>query len=233
MRLTIGPLPPAVYWRRRLVVLGAVLLVMLIIVYAFTGGPGAGSNAAPGGMSTADPTATGTAAPTDSAAVTATATATPSDTPSPTPPPFTLPVADATGPCTDAEIQLTASADPSSLTVGQAATFGLTIKNISSRTCTRNIGSAPQELQLKSGDTLVWSSDDCSQSSYDFDQQFTPGMEKSFSLNWNGYGSRGGVGSVECTPYEALKLVAGSYQLVARLGTKYSDAVPLVVRGNA
>jgi hypothetical protein len=233
MRLTIGPLPPAVYWRRRLVVLGAVLLVVLIVVYAFTGGPGAGSSAAPSTTSTVEPTATGTAAPTDSATATATATTTPSDSASPTPSAFTLPVPDATGPCTDAEIQLTASADPSSLTVGQAATFSLTIKNISNRTCNRNIGSAPQELRLQQQEKIIWSSDDCSQSSYDFDQQFTPGMEKSFSLNWNGYGSRGGVGSVECTPYEALKLVAGSFQLVARLDTKYSDAVQIVVRSNA
>jgi len=233
MRLTIGPLPPAVYWRRRLVVLGAVVLMAMIIVYAFTGGPGAGSSAAPGPTSTADATATGTVEPTATATPTAAATTTPSASPSPTPSAFSLPVADATGPCTDAEIQLTASADPSSLTVGQPATFGLTIKNISNRTCTRNIGSAPQSLELKYGDTLVWSSDDCSNSSYDFDQQFTPGMEKSFSLNWNGYATRGGVGSVECTPYEALKLVAGTYQLVARLGTEYSDPVQIVVRSNA
>ena len=30
MRTTVGPLPPAVYWRRRAVVLGAVLLVALL-----------------------------------------------------------------------------------------------------------------------------------------------------------------------------------------------------------
>jgi len=234
MRLTVGPLPPAVYWRRRLVVLGATLLVVLIVVYAFTGGPGAGSSAAPDTTLTAGSTTTSTAAPTDSATATATATAsaTPTDSPSPSPTAFTLPVSDPTGPCTDAEIQVTASADPASLTVGQATSFGLTIKNISNRTCTRNIGSAPQELQLRQQDKIFWSSDDCSQSSYDFDQEFTPGMEKSFTLNWNGYGSRGGAGSVECTPYEALKLVAGGYQLVARLGTKFSDPVQVNVSSN-
>ena len=34
MRLTVGPLPPAVYWRRRALVLGVALLVVFLIVQA-------------------------------------------------------------------------------------------------------------------------------------------------------------------------------------------------------
>ena len=34
MRLTVGPLPPAVYWRRRSLVLGVALLVVFLIVQA-------------------------------------------------------------------------------------------------------------------------------------------------------------------------------------------------------
>jgi hypothetical protein len=227
MRLTIGPLPPAVYWRRRLVVLGGVGLVALVIVYAFTGGPD-GSSAAPGTTSTAGATRTSTAGAT--ATTSAPALPTPTPTPSPTPSAFTLPVAGQTGPCTDAEIQLTASADPANLTVGQTATFGLAIKNISNRTCNRDIGSEPQELRLLLGDAIVWSSDDCAPPQYDFDQEFTPGLEKSFALNWNGYATRGATGAVDCTPWDGLKLTANNYDLVARLATKLSDPVPVTVR---
>ncbi|HEX7744092.1 MAG TPA: hypothetical protein VF462_02355, partial [Micromonosporaceae bacterium] len=37
MRLTVGPLPPAVYWRRRAVVLGAILLFVLVLMYSCLG----------------------------------------------------------------------------------------------------------------------------------------------------------------------------------------------------
>src|SRR5262249_1393218 len=156
MRLTVGPLPSAVYWRRRLVVLGGAGLVALIIVYAFTGGPD-GSSAAPATTAAAGNTHPGPAP--RPATPPPPPHPPPPPTPTPTPSAFPLPAADPTGPCTDAELQLTASANPADLTVGQGATFTLTIKNISNRTCTRDIGSAPQELQLKLGDKLVWSSD--------------------------------------------------------------------------
>src|SRR5262245_65486520 len=35
MRLTVGPLPPAVYWRRRAVVLGGILIIILMMFYIF------------------------------------------------------------------------------------------------------------------------------------------------------------------------------------------------------
>ena len=37
MRLTVGPLPPAVYWRRRAVVLGALLLVVIVLFVSCCG----------------------------------------------------------------------------------------------------------------------------------------------------------------------------------------------------
>jgi hypothetical protein len=130
MRLTVGPLPAAVYWRRRLLVLGALLLIILGVVYAFSGGPGAGNRAGPGPNGSMTQSLTPT--PTDPAS--ATPTATPSPTPSPTPTAFTLPVADPTGPCGDAEIDLTVAASPSNPTVGVGADFSLTVKNIANRT---------------------------------------------------------------------------------------------------
>src|SRR6266542_3459450 len=38
MRTTVGPLPPAVYWRRRAVVLGALLLVVILLFVSCSGG---------------------------------------------------------------------------------------------------------------------------------------------------------------------------------------------------
>lgn len=66
----VGPLPPRVYWIRRLIVLGLPLLVIVIIVIAVSGGgsksPSAGSGAPDGSASsTASSGSTGKCAPGD------------------------------------------------------------------------------------------------------------------------------------------------------------------------
>lgn len=230
MRLTVGPLPAAVYWRRRLLVLGALVLVILGIVYACTGGAGAGNQADPGAESTATPTPSGSADATTSP--TPTRSPTPSPTASPTPTAFTLPVSQATGPCTNEEIQLAVSASPPSQTVGVGGTFFLKIKNTSQRTCMRDIGSEPQELQLRQADRIVWSSDDCRdpESSYNFDQQFPPGHEVPFTWQWDGFVTRSGAGEVLCG--SGVKPDTGHYELVARLGDKFSDPFRLDVNSS-
>ena len=60
MNLTVGPLPPAVYWRRRAVVVGVLLVLVLLVTYACGSSGGKGSAGAPRadvgtGASAADP----------------------------------------------------------------------------------------------------------------------------------------------------------------------------------
>ena len=106
--------------------------------------------------------------------------------------------------------------------VGQGAKFTLIAKNVSQRTCNRNIGSIPQELQLRLGDTVVWPSDVCSGAYlYDFDQVFTPGYTKSFPIDWNGYRNQGGSAMQPCLAIPDNLPAPGQYELVARLGGLY------------
>src|SRR6266576_1376401 len=65
MNLTVGPLPPAVYWRRRALVAGGLLLLVLLVAYSCGGSSGSGStgqhasrNTAPTGTAPAPPPAT-------------------------------------------------------------------------------------------------------------------------------------------------------------------------------
>ncbi len=228
MRLTVGPLPAAVYWRRRLLVLGALALAVLVIVYACTGGPGAGNQTAP---DLAPPTGTPTPSPTTPAA--------PSPTRSPSPSAFTLPSAvppasaQPSGGCTDDEIELTAVASPDTLTMGQPATFTLRIKNISARTCTRDVGSQPQELQLRQAEAIYWSSDDCAADSYTFDRELAPAEELTFDIMWYGYLTRTGNDTKTCETLDSLKPPAGTYRLVARLGTKFSEPMQVSIRSSS
>lgn len=239
MRLTVGPLPAAVYWRRRLLVLGVLVLAVLVIVYSCTGGPGAGNQAGPGPSGTASATTTPADSSTSTPSASATSTPTPTPTGTPTPTAFTLPVTnpDPTGPCIDEEIELTATASRTTLTLGEGANFILQIKNVSTRSCVRDIGSIPQELQLWLGETIAWSSDDCRDAQvlgpdYNFDHTFAPGSERSFEIYWNGYRSRTGTDAKDCTASDQMKPDAGTYELIARLGTKHSTPTTVAIRSS-
>jgi hypothetical protein len=221
MRLTVGPLPAAVYWRRRAVVLLGLAMVVLVISYSCGGnqGPVAGAQTQP--TRTATPTLTPT--PTPSLLHPTTTTPRPSQSA------FTLPVGGATGPCTDAEMQVTAKASTSTVQRGQAVDVTISIKNASRRTCGRDIGADMQELRLMDGDTIIWSSDDCNANKGSNVHSFAPGKQVSYTLTWNGHRSRTGAGSKVCvatapTPDPAV------YQLIARLDAKLSAPFALRVR---
>ena len=220
MRLTVGPLPAAVYWRRRAVVLIGFAMIVLVISYA-CGGPDT-STAGAGPEST--PTANRTA---PSPTTTLLRPIVP--TTSPTHAAFILPTTGATGPCTDGEMEVTATAAATQVQVGQPLDITIKIKNASGRTCSRDIGADMQELRLTDGAVTIWSSDDCSPNKGHDVRSFGVGKEVSFTLQWTGRRSRTGAGAVTCvtgapTPAPAV------YQLVARLDLKYSAPFVLRVR---
>ena len=106
--------------------------------------------------------------------------------------------------------------------------FAIKIKNVSSRTCVRDVGADVQELLLKDGTTTIWSSDDCSANHGQDLREFTAGFEISYSRLWTGYHSRGGNNTVVCD----LTLVpdAKVYQLFARLDQKLSAPFALTIK---
>jgi hypothetical protein len=215
MRLTVGPLPAAVYWRRRAVVLVGLAMVVLVISYA-CGGPDTVAGAK--GSPTPAPSSA-SAAPTLLHPVIAT-----------TPPAtaFTLPATSVTGPCTDSEIALVAKAGATEVIGGTALDVTIQIRNISGRTCPRDIGADMQELRLVDATaTVMWSSDDCNPNRGHDLHSFAPGKQVSYTLTWSGRRSRTGTGDRTCGP-TAPAPVAGAYQLVARLDQKLS--APFSVR---
>src|SRR5690242_15828423 len=119
MKLTVGPLAPAVYWRRRAVVLGVLLFVVFLIAYSCSGSDpsGAANVGAPRSQSPSP------ASPSPSASTVLTL---PLDTePSlpasgqPVGPPATGGPA-APGPCADADMSVVAVPDPASVKQGVA-----------------------------------------------------------------------------------------------------------------
>ncbi|MEU4478182.1 hypothetical protein AB0F68_09005 [Micromonospora sp. NPDC023966] len=244
MRLTVGPLPPNVYWRRRAVVLGAGLLFLIVLLYSCTGternngaptsGASPSGTAAPGptgslltpqstspsptagdsgaGSGTSDGGGTGT----DNGGGTGT-----NDGGAPA-----APVAD-DGTCTDSELQVTPVALPASAQRGTTVTLRLKVKNISGRTCSRDVGADLQELYIKAGANRIWSSDTCGTGKGSDVQSFTPNFERSYELGWNGKLDNSCANGVANGKYAPI----GTYQVFARVGTKLSEPVKLTITG--
>jgi len=218
MRLTVGPLPAAVYWRRRAVVLAGMVLVIAVIWYVFSGATapaGAGATGATPGPGSSQPSPTGTILrPIIGGSPTPSATA------------FTLPTTGQTGACTDDEMQVTAAAASEQAPYGTPVSLTIRFRNISARSCQRDIGADVQELRIHSGETLVWSSDDCSTNHGHNMSTFAANQEAKFTLTWTGRVSRSGTGAVTCSA-AAPAPQPGVYQLVGRLGDKLSAPVTL------
>lgn len=212
MRTTLGPLAPEVYWRRRLTALG-VLIVALFAIRALAAsdtsragrtnahprpaaaGPQAGTTAHPWmpHLSVLSPTPHASA-PTGKTRVPASPPAIP--------------------PCANADLSLTAATDARTYRVGAKPKLTMTVRNISSHACRRDLGAAARELIITSGSAHTWSSADCQSGVGATPPSVLPaGAQRTFSTEWTGQrslprcaGSRSGA-------------TAGTYRLQARLGT--------------
>jgi hypothetical protein len=131
------------------------------------------------------------------------------------------------GTCTDSEIAVTPVALPAEVRRGAPVDLSLKIRNKSGRTCSRDVGADVQELFIKSGAEKVWSSDTCGTGKGSDVQSFTPGFERSYQLTWNGMDASRCSQGVASGPQPP----AGNYQVFARVGTKLSEPVKLVVVG--
>jgi hypothetical protein len=228
MRLTVGPLPPAVYWRRRVVVLGAGLLFLIVVLYS-CGGSGnstakQSASPTPTVESPSSPVLTPEtgAPPADSGPPPP-----PADAPAPTTdtPSVSAPAPPAGSSCTDAEMSVTPVPSQTSAKRGATIDLQLKIKNISQRTCSRDVGPDPQEIYIKLGAQTVWSSDTCSISRGSRIESFTPGFERTYQVSWNGKDAGKCAEGVASGPTPN----AGDYQVFGRLGAKRSDPVKLTI----
>lgn len=173
----MGPLPAQEYWRRRLIVLLGLLLVIGFFLWLLFG-RGGGESAAPQPAQTPQSSASAgqpSALPESSAPVVpvspdpAPSTPDVSEPPAPTPsttspsnPPSPDPSASAALVlCADADISVEASSDAATYAQGINPRLTLTVTNTGSVPCQRDVGSAVNELKIVSGSARVWSTNDC------------------------------------------------------------------------
>ena len=172
--LTRGPLPPSVYWRRRLILLTAALVILWGVVHLLSGGgdstPKAGSAAdltsakqTAGSTPSADPSADPSAVPSAGASMgpsTGAAVPLPSTTPTPAAPttPTVLPTP--TGPCPPSDVSVSPSVTGAA--AGSDVPIVLNLQTFSTPACTWEVSHKTMQVKVsKASGTDVWSTVQC------------------------------------------------------------------------
>ena len=127
--------------------------------------------------------------------------------------------------CADNEMSVVPEPAATTVRRGTPLVIRLTIKNVSARTCSRDVGADPQEIYLNQGARKYWSSDTCSTAHSSDVRQFAPGAQRQYSVTWNGRQTSKCVGGQAAGPAPP----PGQFEIRGRLGTKVSDPVTLTI----
>ncbi len=221
----VGPLPAAVYWRRRLVVLVVLLAVLAGVgwlLISLVSGSGS-SAAATGSTTSSEPVGTPAL---DRVVPSLAGVQTPTPPPSTTPPapaPPAAPAQEAGAPCGDDVVTLEVRT-PGSVASGSSPVFELVVTNAAAVPCTRVLDKQLQEMVLLDGaGTRLWGSNDCQPEASSDTRTLAPGEQVVFPLTWSGLTSE-----PTCTAARA-PVAPGSYVVRARLDTETSPDAPLQV----
>ncbi|KJR09926.1 hypothetical protein ACE11G_15405 [Gordonia sp. PS3] len=232
-----GPLPPEVYWRRRLVAgVGAVVaIVVVILLIVWLSG---GSDSTPDSKNAAAKSSTEPAAPStavESAPPSSEAPSgggehgqggDPSATPSaPAPAPAQqsdAPAADAGAPgCSDQSLSVVLYTDKPTYTVGDQPVFTIVTTNGGLAACSRDVGKAAQNVIVRTldGSRTLWSAQDCAPDKGVNIQVLAPGQQVTDTITWSGTTSNPG-----CTK-KRVQVAAGGYQATAKLAERESAPI--------
>lgn len=202
----VGPEPAEVYWRRRAVVVGAIVVVLVLLFLIWP----SGGDSAP----VASPTATAT--PTANASPSAAASGSASPVPSGSAPA-----------CADPDIKVQAGVETDKPTAGSDVVFVMTITNNSSVACTRPVGAADTSFTVSSGGYRVWSSDDCNPGGEAVAEVIPPGKAFALQATWDGSITEPGC------PSPQRKATAGTYDVTATDGAVKSSETRFVLAAGA
>jgi hypothetical protein len=207
----VGPQPPSVYWRRRLVMLGAIglLLVLLILTVKIATSDGSEAPTAAGGNHHTTPAtqttpaadtshSSSSSAPAQRHSSTASGSSSKSSSPAPEP-------------CVAKDLQVAAVSSKRNFSVGDEPVLELQVTNTGTAPCVQDLADSQVELKVYNGESRVWGSHDC---------QIEPGTNPMtlevdqpvrVSVTWSGLssqphcaGTRQRVGAGTYTLYAAL-----------------------------
>ena len=192
----------AVYRRRRLFVVAALLMVLAMVFGGF-----AAAGAFRGNSEQASSTGSSSDAP---AAPAASPSATASAAPTPTP--------TSTSTCNQNLVTVSASTDKAAYGAGENPLLTLKVTNGGTMPCEVNIGTSQMEFLVTSGADRIFSSRDCQAKSEDLVKIIQPGASESANFPWARNRS-----VEDCQPIEAKPGAGGAYYIfTAKLGSKAS-----------
>ncbi|MCW2528804.1 MAG: hypothetical protein JWM76_3664 [Pseudonocardiales bacterium] len=209
----VGKLPPAIYWRRRLIfVLIPAFLILILIIYLFSGDGGStkptASSTSSGASSTGSASPKSLAASPTSSATSSAATSAASGA-----------SAAGTRVCTADDLKVEAATGKPSYVVKSQPDLYLVVTNVSATPCQQDLADSQIVLVITTGDVRIWGSHDC---------QIQPGID-SVTLTPNVAVRRGivwlGQTSAPSCPDNRLVAQAGNYNLTATLAGKASAPV--------
>ncbi|MGV9669431.1 MULTISPECIES: hypothetical protein [unclassified Gordonia (in: high G+C Gram-positive bacteria)] len=241
-----GPLPPEIYWRRRIVAGGVlvaiVALVIGLVVWTQSGGSDDTSNTAATGTPSSTTPSTATTnesvdpsqAPSGGgvgggggggdagAAGASESSAAPSGEAAPSTPGATPVAGEAGVPlCPDNSIAVVLYTDKSTYTTNSQPVFTLVTTNAGLSACTRDVGKAAQNVVVRTldGTRTLWSARDCSPINTVNNVVLQPQQQVKDTITWSGTTSTSGCK----TPREPVP--AGSYQAIGKIGERESEPV--------
>lgn len=211
-----GPLPPEIYWRRRLVAIAGVVLAFALVIWLIltlirsTGDPPHARADATAVTTSKAPTSTSPAVATTSETAAKATTTTPAGAVS------------AVAPCPDQSLAVKMSVGQSTYRAGEQPVFGIVITNISTATCQRDMGSGLQQVSVQSldGQRRLWSNVDCDQGGPADVRILAGGQQAAYTLTWSGTTSQSNCSG------DRVQVPAGSYAVVAQVGAVRSSPEP-------
>ncbi|MCW2491335.1 MAG: hypothetical protein JWN47_699 [Frankiales bacterium] len=194
----VGDLAPSVYWRRRLLLAAALVLIVLSAYAIFNTGGSTTDTAARSGSPT-------TAAPVSSSALGTTSAA-----------PSTSVTATSAAPanCTTAQLSISAATDAKSYVVGDKPMVALVVTNTGPQACVTDLADTQIELRVYSGSARIWGSHDCQVQPGSAKQTLPVGRPTRRQIEWSGLSSQPGCAGVR------QRVPAGSYTVSAFLSNQ-------------
>lgn len=215
---------PAVYRRRRIVLLVGVVaviaLVWLLIAQPWRGAAVENTASTPTPASTPSPSeTTASPAPTPDEAGDAAAEPSPAPTASPEATPTAAPTtAPAAAPCVARDITVEPVSDQDTYAAGQNPQLSITLTNNGAADCTLNVGTSAQAFTIASGSDVWWRSTDCQTEPSDMVVLLAAGQSVSSAapLVWDR--TRSSVGSCDDSGRQSAPGGGASYHLSVEIG---------------
>jgi hypothetical protein len=221
----VGPQPPSVYWRRRLVLLtaGIALLVLLAMTIKVIASSGGGSASAAGTPTDVAKTSGATSVPPS--------TSPPSSRVSSSAPSHSLAGSStqsalsttAAPRCPVAQLGVVAVTGQPNYRVGDQPLLELQVTNTGTAPCVQDLADRQVELRVYNGESRVWGSHDCKVEPGSDDRTLAPNTPVRVAITWSGLSSRPGCAGTR------LRVGAGTYTLYAVLSGKTGKAAQFTI----